>query len=64
MLHRSFVSTMVEWKQQYVPIECFSTLSSVTYICHLRWLVVVGQVIEGPGAYHMGLVDILQVWDW
>eukprot|EP01043_Picozoa_sp_COSAG02_P060995 COSAG02_NODE_8095_length_2712_cov_2.393418_2_plen_158_part_00 len=26
--------------------------------------VVAGQVIEGPGAYHMGLVDILQVWDW
>jgi hypothetical protein len=21
-------------------------------------------MVEGPGAYHMGLVDILQKWDW
>jgi hypothetical protein len=33
MLHRSFVSTMVEWKQQYVPIRMlFYVVQSDVYM--------------------------------
>lgn len=60
--HHSFVSTAVGWRHPYVSYTVSYAADSRLVLSKKAGLA--GQVIEGPGAYHMGLVDILQVWDW
>ncbi len=65
--HHSFVSTAEGWRHPYVSYTV-SYAADSRHSCKTLVLSkkagLAGQVIEGPGAYHMGLVDILQVWDW